>query len=300
MSLIRFLLPLTTLAISVVFAAADGFCQEIKNPGESGERTHRVVASGRLLGTNEIQQIVSWQSRGYAYLAVETGGRNARKLWQAEGRTPGSRVDSVRLSDLDGDRVPEIVSLWWNRSPLGAELRVVHWDSRQGSFIEIQSESDIGRVNSYRIVRGADSSRIVVDTRSNTRGDRTTRNVAYELRGSKLIRVSGGQSVTTQVESGIEGQAVISPIRPGPAREGMANSGPYKTTLVVRGEGDREVARFETGTDGRFRVTLAPGTYRVGPPQSTGRFLPRAGEETVIVEPGKYAQVTIHFDSGMR
>jgi hypothetical protein len=80
----------------------------------------------------------------------------------------------------------------------------------------------------------------------------------------------------------------------------MPNSAPYKTTLVVRGEGDREVARFETGADGRFRVTLAPGTYRVGPPPATGRLLPRAGEETVIVEPGKYAAVTIYFDSGMR
>ena len=106
--------------------------------------------------------------------------------------------------------------------------------------------------------------------------------------------------MTTKVESGIEGQAVISPIRPGPAIQGAANSAPYKTTLVVWGEGDREVARFETGSDGRFRVALAPGTYRIGPPPTTGRFLPRAGEETITVQPGKYAKVTITFDSGMR
>ena len=300
MPLIRLFLPLTALAFSAVFAAAEAFCQQNKNPGDPRERTHRVVASGRLLGTNEIQQVVTWQSGGYAYLAVETAGRNTRKLWQSEGRTSGARVDSVRLSDLDGDGVPEILSLWWNRSPLGAELRVVHWDSRQSSFVEIQSESDIGRINSYRIVRGADSRRIVVDTRSDTRGSRPTGSVAYQLRGSRLIRVGGGQNVTAQVESGIEGQAVISPVRPGPTRQGIPNSAPYKTTLVVRGEGDREVARFETGADGRFRVALAPGTYRVGPLQAAGRFLPRAGEETVIVEPGKYATVTINFDSGMR
>lgn len=78
-------------------------------------------------------------------------------------------------------------------------------------------------------------------------------------------------------------------------------SGERKTTLVVwSADGNREVMRFETGTDGRFRVALAPGTYRVGPPRRTGRFLPRAGEETVTVEAGKYVRITITSDSGMR
>jgi hypothetical protein len=81
----------------------------------------------------------------------------------------------------------------------------------------------------------------------------------------------------------------------------MSDTAPYKTTLVVwRSDGDREVTRFETGSDGRFRVALPPGTYRVGPPPQTGRSLPRGGEETVTVLPGKFVRVTINFDSGMR
>lgn len=107
--------------------------------------------------------------------------------------------------------------------------------------------------------------------------------------------------MTTQGDSGIEGQAVLSPARPGPIRQGIPNSTPYKTTLIIwRVEGDREITRVETGSDGRFRVELAPGTYRVGPPAQTGRFLPRGVEETVTVEPGRFARVTINFDSGMR
>jgi hypothetical protein len=107
--------------------------------------------------------------------------------------------------------------------------------------------------------------------------------------------------VTTQGESGIEGQAVISPVHPGPQREGLPSSAPYKTTLVVWSAGDdREVKRFETGSDGRFRVALAPGTYRVGPVRQSGRSLPRGSEETVTVVPGQFARVTINFDSGMR
>ena len=299
MSLIRFFLPLTTLAISAAFAAADCLGQEVRKPSKGPEH---VVASGHLTGTRELQQVVSWQTGATAYLAVRTPGPHPRVVWQTDGGDTRSRVDSVRVSDLDGDGVPEILSLWWNRTSLEAALRVFHWSGAQGSFAEIQFDSDISGVTSYRIVRVAgpkSGSRILIETRS-SRATRSTSAIAYELRGSRLTRVGGGQNVTTQVESGIEGQAVISPVRPGPTRQGMPNSAPYKTTLVVRGEGDREVARFETGPDGRFRVTVPPGTYRVGPPPATGRFLPRAGEETVIVEPGKYAAVTIHFDSGMR
>jgi hypothetical protein len=81
----------------------------------------------------------------------------------------------------------------------------------------------------------------------------------------------------------------------------MSGSAPYKTTLVVWSAGDdREVKRFETGSDGRFRVALPPGDYRVGPPHQSGRSLPRGGEETVTVVTGKFVRVTINFDSGMR
>jgi hypothetical protein len=108
--------------------------------------------------------------------------------------------------------------------------------------------------------------------------------------------------VTTQGESGIVGQAVISPVRPGPIRVGQARGEqPFKTTLVISTAAEgREVARLETGSDGRFRVSLPPGEYKVGPPPGGARFLPRASEQFVKVLPGQFAQVTINFDSGMR
>ena len=211
----------------------------------------------------------------------------------------------VIASDLDGDRVPEIVSLWRRGSSGGAALRVFHWDRAQQSFAELQFEGEINAVYSYRVVPAGgnrSSSRLAVDIRSDTGGRRSTvPGSEYELRGSRLVRVGGGRVVTTQGESGIEGQAVISPAHPGPQREGLPSSAPYKTTLVVwSAADDREVKRFETGSDGRFRVALAPGTYRVGAPHQSGRFLPRGNEVTVTVAPGKFVQVTIEFDSGMR
>jgi len=222
-----------------------------------------------------------------------------------DGGKSESIVDSVRISDLDGDGLPEIVSLWWRGSSGDAVLRVFHWDRAQQSFVELQFEGEINAVRSYRVVpagRNRLPSRLAVDIRSESGGRRSTvPGGEYELRGSRLVRVGGGRVVTTQGESGIEGQAVISPVHPGPQREGSPGSAPYKTALVVwSAADDREVKRFETGSDGRFRVALAPGTYRVGPPQQSGRFLPRGSEETVTVVPGQFVRVTINFDSGMR
>jgi hypothetical protein len=302
MRLIRFDLPLMTLALCFdLVSAAEGFGQDVKGPREVEDPRQRVAASGRLIGTRELQQVVTWQTRGTAYLAVETRGPRPRILWQTDGRNAGSRVDSVRVADLDSNGVPEIMSLWWKRTSVGAELRVFHWDRRQNSFVELQTENELVRVDSYRVVRVAgmgSSSRIVAEMRS---GGGARRSTTYELRGTRLIRVGGDPIVTTRGESGIEGQSVISPAHPGPLRQGMPSSAPYKTTLVVWSEdGNREVTRFETGADGRFHVALPPGTYRVGPPPQTGRFLPRGTEETVTVLPGRFVRVTINFDSGMR
>jgi len=299
-------LALMTLALLFVIASAAASFELAPQGSHDGpRRTLRVVASGRLIGARELQQVVTWQTRGTAHLTIETIGSRPRVLWQMDGGNSESRVDSVRVADLDGDGLSEIVSLWWKRSSLGAVLRVVHWDRRQDSFVELQFESEINRVHSYRVVRVAgnrSSSRLVVETHSEQSARRSTvPGVEYELRGSKLVRVGGGRVVTTQSESGIDGQAVISPAHPGPLREGMSGTAPYKTTLVVwSADGDREVARFETGSDGRFRVALPPGSYRVGPPSQTGGFLPRGSEETVTVVPGKFVRVTINFDSGMR
>ena len=306
MRLIRFHLPLMTFALCVaVVSAAVSFGQVSHGSGETPRRKQRVVASGRLIGTREIQKVVTWQTTDRAHLAIESLGSRPRILWQMDGGKSEPTVDSVLLSDLDGDGLPEIVSLWWRGSSGGGVLRVFHWDRPQQSFVELQFEGEFNTVYSYRFLPAGgnrSSSRLAVDTRSESGGRHSTvPGSEYELRGSRFVRVGGGQVVTTQGESGIEGQAVISPIHPGPQREDSPGSAPFKTALIVwSAADDREVKRFETGSDGRFRVALAPGTYRVGPPHQSGRFLPRGSEETVTVVPGQFVRVTINFDSGMR
>lgn len=288
-------------------SAARGLRQNPKGGRVAAPQKRRVVARGHLSGAAAPEQIVTWQtanpsggthSYATAHLAIETPGVSPAVLWQTDGSDSQHLVDSVRIADLDGDGTPEIISLWWEGAPAGAKLRVFHWDRERKSFAELQSTDDLGGVHRYQLFRATGRSSVIVVSGGSRIGAASRR---YEVMGPKLVRVNGGAVVTAHGESGIEGQAVISPVRPGPIREGQSSSAPYKTTLVVRGVNDgREVARFETGSDGRFRVTLPPGTYTVGPPERAGRFLPRGSEETVRVEPGRFAQVTINFDSGMR
>src|SRR2546427_5380778 len=153
MRLIRFDLPLMPFALCVaVVSAAVSFGQVSHGSGDTPRRKQRVVASGRLTGTPELQRVVAWQTAGTAHLAVETVGSRPRILWQMDGGKSESIVDSVRVSDLDGDRVPEIASLWWRGSSGGAVLRVFHWDRAQQSFVELQFEGEINTVYSYRFL----------------------------------------------------------------------------------------------------------------------------------------------------
>ena len=295
------ILPLTALlASSAVSVAA-----QASRPTQTGVPQRRtVVARGRLTGDRAFQQVVTWTTgsgRARAtHLAVDTTGPNSRTLWQAEERIPAFAINNVRVTDLDGDKVPEIIALFRGGPASSGTLRVFHWDRSARTFVELSTNgvSGLAGVQSYQLRGRTGNQRIVVYTRGTAGARRPP--AEYEVHGSELARIGGG-AVTPQGESGIEGQAVISPARPGPIRQGDSGSAPYQTTLVVTRNADgREVARVQTGSDGRFRISLPPGEYTVGPGPDAPRRFPRGGEETVKVLPRQFTKVTIGFDSGMR
>src|SRR5262249_57209385 len=126
--------------------------------------------------------------------------------------------------------------------------------------------------------------------------------VELEMRSGRISEIEGGAPVS-QRDSGIEGQALLSPSHPGPIRLGEPHpeGSPFETTLAVYAASDgKEVTRVKTGADGRFRISLPPGSYLIGGPRDSRRRLPRAQEESVEVKPGNFSRVTITFDSGMR
>ena len=112
------------------------------------------------------------------------------------------------------------------------------------------------------------------------------------------VCVSTGQTPSAG-ESGIEGVITISPANPGPTRIGAAASMPLaKSTFAVE-TNDNEVTSFTTDEQGRFRVSLPPGHYKIslkGRKSSIGRFGPFEAD----VAPGKMTSVQWECDSGIR
>jgi Prealbumin-like fold domain len=110
-------------------------------------------------------------------------------------------------------------------------------------------------------------------------------------------------SVTGQTpsagESGIEGVITISPAKPGPIRANAAASMPLANATFVVEKNNGEVTSFITDDQGRFRVSLPPGHYKIslkGRKSSIGRFGPFEAD----VAAGKMTNVQWECDSGIR
>lgn len=102
------------------------------------------------------------------------------------------------------------------------------------------------------------------------------------------------------VDSGVKGVVTIGPTCP-VQRVGdpSCDDKPYQTTLnVVRARDGRFVKRFESRSDGRFRIHLLRGRYVIKAARRT--TLPRLSPVPVKVERHRFTTVAIQFDSGIR
>ena len=98
--------------------------------------------------------------------------------------------------------------------------------------------------------------------------------------------------------SGIEGQVLIGPMCPVVQDGQECPDQPYQATLTIQTRNGVQIMQFQTDEQGIFKVPLAPGEYILHPESPNG--LPFAGDQTFLVETGRYAQIIIHYDSGIR
>ena len=99
-------------------------------------------------------------------------------------------------------------------------------------------------------------------------------------------------------ETGIEGVITINPAKPGPVRADTPILPLANMAFVVENQ-KGEVTSFTTDDQGRFRVPLAPGHYKVslkGRTSSIGRY----GPFEVDVVAGQMTRVQWQCDSGIR
>ena len=98
--------------------------------------------------------------------------------------------------------------------------------------------------------------------------------------------------------SGITGQVMIGPMCAVVQQGQPCPDQPFQATLTVRNLTGLQIAQFQTDAQGRFSVPLVPGEYILHPESLNA--VPLAGDQSFIVETGRYTQLTVRYDSGIR
>lgn len=113
-----------------------------------------------------------------------------------------------------------------------------------------------------------------------------------------LLALAASSAVAeTAAKSGLRGAVTLYPASP-VCIEGDSCSKPAAETLLVFRRDGRVAARVKTRADGTYRVTLAPGRYRVVAP----RYRRGVGvtPPSVLVRRGKVARIDLEIDTGIQ
>ena len=99
-------------------------------------------------------------------------------------------------------------------------------------------------------------------------------------------------------DSGIEGQVLIGPMCPVVQVDQECPDQPYQATLTVNSPNGGKIVQVQADAQGRFKIPLAPGDYILHPESPNG--IPSASEQSFRVEAGKFTQMVVNYDSGIR
>ena len=100
--------------------------------------------------------------------------------------------------------------------------------------------------------------------------------------------------------TGVRGVVLRGPVAPGPEPVGGASEAPFAALFHVLDRSGAEVARFQSDGEGRFEVALREGMYEVVPDDSAPLLDPAGQRRDVTVPEDGYADVVLHFDTGLR
>jgi hypothetical protein len=117
-----------------------------------------------------------------------------------------------------------------------------------------------------------------------------------------LLAACEGDEAPPVTDSGIEGQVLIGPQCPVVVEGTPCPDAPYPdaTIEVWSAERTERVATFESDEGGRFRVALPPGDYHLEPQSPNDGAPPTGVPQDVSVPPGRFVEVTVSYDSGIR
>jgi hypothetical protein len=98
--------------------------------------------------------------------------------------------------------------------------------------------------------------------------------------------------------AGVEGQVLIGPMCPVVQAGTPCPDQPFQATLTFLDQNGNTVSRTQSDAQGKFRVSLPPGTYTLRPEPANA--IAHAPEQIVSVVAGQSVTVTITYDSGIR
>ena len=98
--------------------------------------------------------------------------------------------------------------------------------------------------------------------------------------------------------SGVEGQVFIGPVCPVVQEGQECPDQPYQATLIVNNLNGREIAKVQTDIQGRFKIQLEPGEYILHP--ESPNVMPFASDQAFTVVNGRFTQIIVTYDSGIR
>jgi len=116
--------------------------------------------------------------------------------------------------------------------------------------------------------------------------------------GLMILLLSTCSINSTPADSGIEGQVLIGPMCPVVQEGQECPDQPYQAAITVNSLNGGKIVQVQTDEQGRFKIPLAPGEYILHPESPNG--IPYASEQTFIVEAGKFTQIIVNYDSGVR
>lgn len=116
-----------------------------------------------------------------------------------------------------------------------------------------------------------------------------------------IVAACGDDADDGALDSGIRGQALAGPQCPVVQAGSPCPGKPVEAGVdVLSATGDR-VTSFTTDADGRFDVELPPGEYTLDPlPPDPGNRYPIGVQQAVTVASGRFTEIIIEYDTGIR
>ena len=113
-----------------------------------------------------------------------------------------------------------------------------------------------------------------------------------------LAVASCGGNAAGDGTSGIRGQALAGPQCPVEVQGSPCPDLPYEGTVIATDTASGEELTVETDSQGRFELSLEPGTYETSIVSESSP--PFAKPQTVTVEPGSFTEIIVSVDTGIR